>query len=357
VVAASSRLRPATLYVGLLVLLLVVPAASLGGAIAVAVPDQLKELFSDPEGLNAALAPGQAAAAPDLVSAVLLFLFLAVAAVVGLGAVAVEAQIMGIAILGGQLAGLPLRLRDVVRRSRQTFWRIVRAAILVGIPISISQALLARALAELDVSPDGASVLGGFVGALVGAPFGYVPSGIVLGDVGAREALARSVRLARARWRLALMVALFPAVFSSVQIFALGAEADLAARFAEAANLGFDAPVEAAVTIVVILALVAAIGSLVFTMSAVLVAPQVVAFVGLTHYVAGLDRAREPEAASSPSATEEAVPSTAGASSWTAGPPPGRFHWISRPMTVSVGAMVLLAAFGIMLIAGPGGGS
>jgi hypothetical protein len=362
VVGATSRLRRASLYVGLLVPLMVGPAVALGGAAFVAAPERVEELLTHPEVFSRALRAGQAApSVSTLLSVTLLFFFLLGAALVGIVAVAIEAQIIGIAILGGELSGRPLRLREAVLRSRQTFWRVFRAAVLVGIPVSISQGLLGQALAELGVSGDGAEVLAGFGGALVGAPFAYVPSGIVLGDVGAREALARSTRLARTRWRLALVVALFPAVFSSVQIFALGAGGDLAARFAEAANLGFGAPVQAAVTVFVILALVAAIGSLVFTMSAVLAAPQVVAFVGLTHFVAGLDLARRAVAAGVPAPGYQAVATPSGTdtatpSSWTAAPPVSRFRWISRPLLVGVIARGLLAAWGMTLLVSVGSG-
>jgi hypothetical protein len=378
VVAASAQIRHASLYVGLLVLLLVGPAAGLLGGMIAAAPADVEALLDDIEALEAALEAGSTTGpALEWAGIILLFIVLVFAAVVGLVAVAIEAQIMAVALLGGQLSGRPLRLREAIVRSRQTFWRVFRAAVLVGIPVGIAQTMLGRAIAGSGLSAEGSELLGTFVGALVGVPFAYVPSGIVLGDVGAREALARSVRLAQTRWRLAFVVALFPAVFSSVQILALGAGGDVVARFAEAANLGFDSPAQGIVTMVVILGAIAAIGSLVFTFSAVLAAPQVVAFVGLTHYVAGLDLARDvpapqaqaaapaPPLALPPAPAPPGHPSASGpaspaatASGWSAGPPPpARFRWISWPMTASIVLMALLAAFGISLIAQlpPGG--
>jgi hypothetical protein len=41
------------------------------------------------------------------------------------------------------------------------------------------------------------------------------------------------------------------------------------------------------------LALSAAFGSLLLTVTAIVVAPQVIAFLGLTHYSGGIDRARD----------------------------------------------------------------
>src|SRR6185436_10772339 len=98
-------------------------------------------------------------------------------------------------------------------------------------------------------------------------------------------------------------------------------------------------------TVIVVLALVAAIGSLVFTMAVVLAAPQVVAFVGLTHYAGGLDRAREAiePVAAHVHTSEGFVASATGASGWQTARPPGRFRWVSLPMTLSVAGMMLLA--------------
>ena len=375
IVAASEQIRQGSLYIGLLVLLMLGPAVALGATLLASGPADVDAVLADLEGLGRALEAGDVVEDDGLaryLSVVLLLAFLAIGAFVGIIAVAFEAQIMGVAILAGRLAGRPLRLREALVRSRQTFWRVVRAAFLVAIPVTLAQGLLAQALGETDVPAEGSTLLGTLVGALVGAPFGYVTSAIVLGDVRAREALSRSIRLARARWRLAMVVALFPAVFSSVQIFALGAGGDLVVRFADAADLGFESgPVRSVATAGLILAVIAAIGSLVFTMSAVLAAPQVVAFVGLTHYVAGLDGARLPAVAPAlpapaaaplaggpataagptPSAEETGAP----ASTWTTPLPAQRFHWLSRPMLAGIAAMAILAAIGMAMAAGLGG--
>jgi hypothetical protein len=78
-------------------------------------------------------------------------------------------------------------------------------------------------------------------------------------------------------------------------VFALGAGLDLVIRFADAVGLGIDGSVpEAAVTAVLILACVVAIGSLIVTIAALVAAPQVFVFLKMTGYSAGLDRAMGP---------------------------------------------------------------
>jgi hypothetical protein len=354
IVTASGEIRRASVFVGLLLVLVVGPAAVLAMAVLASAPADLETLAADLEAFSEALDAGATIDASDSawLSVMLLLTFLGCGALVGIIAVAVEAQIMAVAILGGRLAGRPLRVKEAIQRGRQTFWRILRASILVAIPVTITQAAVGEALSSARVPEEGTALLSGFAGAFVGSPFGYVPAAIVLGDVGAREALARSVNLARARWRLALVVALFPAVFGSVQVFALGAGGDILVRVAEALDLGFQSgAVRALITVALILVAIAALGSLVFTMSAVLTAPQVVAFVGLTHFVGGLDAARFP-VQEPPAAQASPAVTGIGSTGWTVNRPPERFRWLSRPMLAGVAAMAGLAIMGVFMVAG-----
>jgi hypothetical protein len=245
-----------------------------------------------------------------------------------------------VAILSGPLVGRPLSLREALVRSRQTFWRVARAGFLVAIPVQAAQLAVSAALADTSIPDEGLGLISTLVGTLVGVPFGYLMTGIVLGDVGSREAIRRSVRLARTRWRLAVVIALFPAVFSSIELFGLAAGGDIVARLADTLGLGFDSDLaHAALTLGVILAAVAATGSLVLTFSALLAAPQVVAFVGLTHYHAGLDAARAAPAIS-PTPAGWASPVEA----------PRRVGWVSLPMAAGVLAMALLALGGAAML-------
>jgi hypothetical protein len=86
-------------------------------------------------------------------------------------------------------------------------------------------------------------------------------------------------------------------------------------------------------------------------MSAVLTAPQVVAFVGLTHFVGGLDAARLP-AQDTPAALAPPPMVGTGPTGWTVSRPPERFRWLSRPMLAGVAAMTGLAILGVFMVAG-----
>ena len=131
------------------------------------------------------------------------------------------------------------------------------------------------------------------LGIAFGLPFAFLATGIVLGDAGPVQTLGRSIRLARARPMLALVIALFTTAVGVINQFALGAGGDTLARIAEFLHLDFQSgPLPTILSVVLVLAAVVALGSLVFTISAVTTAPQVVAFLGLTYVSAGLDKAR-----------------------------------------------------------------
>ena len=98
--------------------------------------------------------------------------------------------------------------------------------------------------------------------------------------MGAWEAIRRSTRIARARWRLALLVAATGIVLGCIEVFALGAGLDLVLRFADAAGLGFNgSELVAVVSVLIVLACVVAVGSLIVTIAALVAAPQIFVFV------------------------------------------------------------------------------
>ena len=144
-------------------------------------------------------------------------------------------------------------------------------------------------------------------------------------------------------------------------------------------------------------------GSLLFTVGALFAAPQVVAFLGLTHFAGGLDRAATPQQPPTPTTVPGApaapIPATqallpagtlpvafaapprlqlpkhpappvltlrprgvafapATASYWAARPvdPAANFHWVTRGMLLAIGALVLLAIAGIANLANRFGG-
>jgi hypothetical protein len=214
-------------------------------------------------------------------------------------AIGVEAEIIGIAILGGAQAGRPLTLTEALRRSRQVFWRVLRASIGVGAVSFAVSWVLQQLLVSLfggatDAAPVGAALLTAFIT----APFVYVPVGIVIGDVQAWESIRRSIRLARARFRLAVVASLFSIVAQFLLLFAASSGIDLALRALEPFRgelESLDTSNAVGFAVVAIGATIAlfAYWTLSFTVSALTSAPQVVAFLGLTGYSQGLDGARE----------------------------------------------------------------
>ena len=219
---------------------------------------------------------------------------LALIAAMGLTVAIVESRSMAMAVLGGRMAGRPVTPRQALARSRSTFWRAIVAAIIVAIPIGIVQSAAEAVFMSIVGRPvDISIVIATLATAIVGAPLAYVLAGVVLGDVEPFEALRRSVRVFRARKMAAAIVAAFETTAVLLILAGLSAGLDIALRVFSALGLGPDAgPVGLALTTVGIIATIFAAGTLLFTVYAITVAPQVVMFVGLTHATIGLDRVR-----------------------------------------------------------------
>jgi hypothetical protein len=282
---SSRTIRRASVYIGLLTVALAGPAIVVFLAI-------VRELGGPEETL--AVMSGQQEFATSWVTRSVSWLGLSAGlAFLGVIAVAFEAQILAMAIVGGAATSRPIGVRAALRLSRRVFWLVLVAAVLVAIlervVTTATEAVMVRATDSQGLATTAMIV----AGALVTMPFGYYQAGIVLGEVGPGEALKRSTWITRARWRLAILVASAGVVLSIVEIFALGAGLDLVARLVDAAGLGLDGSAATAlVTVAVVLACVVAVGSLVVTIAALVVAPQVFVFLRITGYSVGLDRAR-----------------------------------------------------------------
>lgn len=285
--AASSNgaIRRTSLYIGLLSVALIGPAIVLFLAIG-------RSLGSFEDGLLFVFGLDNAIGSDRL--PVLSWLRLsAVTGIVGLFLIAFEGQLMAVSILGGAATGRPIDLRQALRLSRRVYWVAVGAAFLVGILERITTTLTQTIATDATNSPGLAASLVIIAAAIVTMPFGYYLSGVILGQVGAWESIKRSTWIARARWRLAVLVASIGVVLSFIELFALGAGLDLVGRAAAALGLGLDKSLPIALlTGVVVLACVAAVGSLIVTIAALVAAPQVFVFLRLTTYSAGLDRAQ-----------------------------------------------------------------
>jgi len=212
----------------------------------------------------------------------------------GLIVAGVESRAMAAAILGGQLAGRPVSVHAALARSRATFWRVIVAAIILAVPVGIVQAilvaLLARAFPEATELSTAITV---FAAAVVGAPLAYLLTGVVLGDVDPMEATRRSFRVFGARKWAAVLVALFESGAQLLILLGVSAGLDVALRVLGTLGLGVDSGVAGlALTSLAIVVGVFALGTLLFTVTALSIAPQVVMFVGLTHATMGLDHVR-----------------------------------------------------------------
>ncbi|MFL5778087.1 MAG: hypothetical protein ACJ761_03995 [Chloroflexota bacterium] len=315
-------MRRASFHVGLVVLGLVTPA------VLVAWGAEVHAFEVGPERVALAL---EGAAGFS-------YAMLGLLAVAGTLVALVESRAVAASILGGYVAGRPVTLRQALQRSRMVFWHVVAAAFLAAIPAVFAQAAVNALLrSESIATPDVTLVATLLAGTVAQAPFIYGLSGVVLGDVGAFEAIRRSVTVFRARKLGAVVISLFDTVSQALVFLGLVSGLDLVIRAFGAVGLGLDAgPVGIAIATFVIVVLVFAFGTLLYTVSALAIAPQVVMFVSLTHATIGLDRVRaggshDPSAPDSP------------------GRP--RFRWMTRTMLLAfvAGALMLASALAAVL--------
>jgi hypothetical protein len=347
-VLCRTELRQGSLYLGLIVLLTVGPLVLLIWGIVVSGED-LATSFEDPESLSEAMATrlSQVAGA---------FLATGFVATAGLVVAAVEGQAVAVALLASRAAGRHLSLRAAVMRSRAVFWRLVRGGLLVGIPLGAVELSVELLLGVEGPGAEGTALVATAVRTVAGMPFAYLATGIVIGDVGAVEAVRRSMRLASARWRIALMVAVFAALAQYLVLFGLGAGGDIVARVAE--PLGLDpqgGPIAVIAVALLASVFILALGTLQFTVVAIASAPQVVAFLSLTRFTGGLDQAQLAETAAVPLPAGKTLGPTFSPggggygqpSYWNVPPAPNRFRWVTRPLLIGVAIALLAMVAGI----------
>ena len=254
-------------------------------------------------------------------------------AAVGLVVASIESRGLATALLGARLQDRPIRVRDAVRRSRMVFWRLVGVTIVVQGPLLILQSILGDRLAEaFHGQSELSEVSATLITAIVGTPFAYVTAGVVLGDVGAVESAKRSIRLFSARRRSALVVSIIGLAAQFITLAGLSAAADVLAKAFAALGLGPDSgTIGVALITVIVIAAVFALGSLLFTVGALALAPEVVMFTALTHAAPGLDEVRPP-----------AAPPGESLLATTAGQQP--FRWITLPLlaTIAMGGAALV---------------
>lgn len=322
-VASSSAIRRASIYIGLLALGAFGPAVILlliGIGRLMSDPGTADTLASDPSLVFFEQ--------PEIVGVLALLYVLLILGFILLLAISIDAQAIAISLLGGIASERPLRLWEAVLRARQTFWRLAGTGLLVGLASGVVSLLIALPFLRPFDTNQGITFIASMIGTLAVTPFAFAATGIVLGDVGAMEALRRSVALFRARPRIAFVVVLFTLVTAAIQTFAVGAGLDVAVRVAELLDLRLDGGVGMILPAVLVLAFIVAFGSLTFTIAAIVASPQVAGFLGLTFYSGGLDRVRAENGAKR-----------------------GRFHWVTVPMAVSMVTLAVIAGAALPSIA------
>lgn len=335
VVASNSRLlRTASIYIGLLMVGLAGPGVVAGLTLL---------------DWEASFEVG-AAIDDELAGAVGRAGILILMAFVGAIIVTVEGSAIGVTLVTGRVLDRSIALRDALRRSRRVFWRLVRAGVIVGlVQLAVSHAWQI-AIGVTSIGDFESLTSEPIPSAIATAPLLYATVAIVLADDGARAGLQRSIRVARAAPLLTAVLMAFGLLSSFIQAFALGSGLDLIVRLTDALHLDISAGgpsfmVGAALALIVVMAA----GSLLFTVSAVVAAPQIVAWTRMGLPVDGLPvPAPEPREPIEPPAP---APPVVAPSAWAAAAAaPPRFRWVTVPMILTIAAMWLIA--GASLIGG-----
>ena len=196
--ASSRDVRRASLYIGLLTLLSLGPVAAAIAAVSVNLGglDWMVFLLSGDSSVLRPIPVGALAFAEIAV----------IAGGICFAALAFDAQLIALAVVGGRAAGWPISLRRAIRIARARFWRLVWASTFVGLIL-----LLPRRVAENAANnvfgprTEAAGLATTAIDAFLLAPFVYVGAAVVLAQVNPQEAVRRSIGMARARWRLALL--------------------------------------------------------------------------------------------------------------------------------------------------------
>jgi hypothetical protein len=312
---SGTDMRRASFYIGLIVLGTVGPFALASWGLLVVETGRGFEPFEEGVGTNAEA----------------LFAGLGLLAFAGLVVAWVESRSLAMTVLAGRMVERPVSTRRALARSRRMFWSAILASFMAGIPVLFVQGTVNQVFAPmLGEAVEATVITSTLVTALIGGPFAYVLAGVVLGDVNPFEALRRSFWVFRARKLAAAIVVVFETITALLVLFGIEAGLDLVLRLFQGLGLGPEAgTVGLAATTIGVVAVTFAFGTLIFTVNAITVAPQVVMFLGLTHATVGLDRVRP----GAPDDPDIRLPGRA------------RFRWLTRPMLLAF----MLGALGLAL--------
>jgi hypothetical protein len=272
----DAGLRSPSFYIGFMLLVTLGPLAAMLG-MQVALGNALLEVDVAPTPLDPWIA------------------LAALPAILGYLVASVESRTLATAVTAARMEGRPIALPESVGIARRRFWRMFAAQFVVTFLTLVIATVLTVVVdvALLEVGPIGLIDVGIslVVGVAVAWPFVYVPAGLVLGEVGVAEAISRSIRLARLRGRLALVLALFASAPQILVGVGIGTGLDIVIRLAGGPEALDTFPLPLVIPAAAILSF--AFGTLVFLSEAVAASPAVHAFASLTHYTHGLEIGRE----------------------------------------------------------------
>jgi len=196
------------------------------------------------------------------------------------GAISIDTQNAATTVVGGRAAGHRIGVATAFEFARSRFWAAVFAATVVRLILAIPQQVISTQLR--GVPPDTLLPISTTIEIVLAMPFAYLGAAVVLGRSGPIAAVGASIRMAARRWRLAFMIGVVNTAVSYIALFAVGSGLGLLARLADALGIDRGIGVVQGVELAAIVALaILAVGSLVMTISALTVAPQVVAWLGL----------------------------------------------------------------------------
>jgi hypothetical protein len=310
-VAASTDVRRVAILIGLLGLAAAGPIVALALAVSGAFGGSIDGQYVDISALQAWNRVRGVAELSLLIGVLCLI------------ALAIDSQLLAVHIIASRATGRPFALRPALEVIRIRFWRLARASILVGVILVVPRAVFERILAPRGIELQSQAVVQALLDLLLSVPFAYIATWILLGQVGAREAVRRSWRLARARPSLAFVIAAVNVAFQTIAAVALGSAASILFRIADALGLDRASGLGLVPAVALIGLGIVAAGSLAMTIAALTVGPQVVAFLRLTGTDSGLVALHDPD---NPFATPRAEP------------------LVSRPMKVALLIEVVLAA-------------
>jgi hypothetical protein len=187
---SSRSIRNASLAIGLQLLAAAGPLVLLLIVVATKAPHALDWLTTGQEP-----APGS-----QQESIAFSFVLTVLVALTAFTALTVESRIVAVSLLGGEAGRRPVAPHEALRRSRQVFWRVIAATLVIQIPLTLISDVIQGAATPLLGGSDQAMLLFGLVVTTVlTVPFAYILTGIVLGGASAGEAIRRSIGLARVR--------------------------------------------------------------------------------------------------------------------------------------------------------------